>query len=336
MLDIALKKSIAGEVDESEKILRTMDPNDPRVCFNMGWHQMRHGNLKVAMSLLEKGRKINVFGNGPIKIKIPEWNGQPLNGKHVLLRSEGGLGDQIINVRFAKNLKAMGAKVITQCSPSLMPVFARAKGVDSVISEEGISYTYMNYWIPAMSAAGRLGLDFSQLDGSPYLIPNSDYVKRWKPIIAGPELKIGLRWRGNTRFDHETHRQFNPEKLFNVADIKETRVFSLQRDDGVELLPKNGGIIDLSSFMKTWEDTLAIMSCLDLVITSCTSIAHAAGALGIPTWVIIPVMPYYMWCYPWNEETTPWYDNTRLFRQKKYGSWDEPINEVIKEVHKLI
>ena len=100
-------------------------------------------------------------------------------------------------------------------------------------------------------------------------------------------------------------------------------LFSLQRDEGlIDDLP----FTDLQDDLKTWDETASIIQSLDLVITSCTSIAHMAGALGKETWVIVPIMPYYTWAKPGN--TSVWYDSVRIFRQTEYSNWDSPLKEV--------
>ena len=105
--------------------------------------------------------------------------------------------------------------------------------------------------------------------------------------------------------------------------------YSLQKDNDIQELPD--GISDLKHLLLSWEDTAACIQNLDLVITSCTSIAHLSAAMGKPTWVIVPILPYHVWAY--GDEHSPWYQKTtRVFRQKTFGKWDEPFAEVREQL----
>jgi len=142
-------------------------------------------------------------------------------------------------------------------------------------------------------------------------------------------MRVGLRWAGSPEFEHQQHRVFDPAPLFDLHKLPGVTLYSLQRDDNlVDGLP----FADLRDQIKTWEDTASIVAGLDLVITSCTSIAHLAAALGIETWVIVPVLPYYVWAVP--GERSDWYDSVRLFRQTTYGDWSAPliaVSQALKE-----
>lgn len=314
-LDQALKACINGFPDESEKILRSYpDQNDLRIRFNLGWHEMRHGNLKKGLELMDSGRYINVFGSS--RIPGPIWRDQDLKNKTLLFRCENGFGDQIMNFRFAQDFKSKGANVVISCSEELLPLFSRHGFV--CVDNQAIPYIYYDYWVPAMSAAHMLGYDTDNFPGDPYLTTESKYLF-YKPNT----LKVGIRWSGNPDFEHEQHRRFDPQPLINLHKLDGVTLFSLQRDEN--LVP-NLPFMDLRFNMDTWEDTASIIQGLDLVITSCTSIAHLAGALGKETWVITPVLPYYVWAVPGNKSV--WYKTVKIFRQVEYGNWDKPLQDI--------
>lgn len=313
-LDIALSAAINGNPDLSEEILRRQPKDDLRAAFNLGWHDMRHGHLKKGFEGMNSGRFISVFGSPPIPGKI--WRDEPLEGKTLLLRCEGGFGDEIINFRFAEDFKRMGANVVVACHHALAPLFSRHGFV--CISEKAIPFVMYDYWVPAMSAAYVLGYEFDTLSGKPYLKAEPAVLSK-KPGT----LKVGVRWSGNPQFEHEQHRKFDPNGLIDLHKIAGVTLYSLQRDqDLIENLPFQ----DLKNDMKSWEDTASLIAGLDLVITSCTSVAHLSAALGVETWVIVPVLPYYLWAVP--GDRSAWYDSVRLFRQTKYGDWTDPLNAV--------
>jgi hypothetical protein len=173
-----------------------------------------------------------------------------------------------------------------------------------------------------MTASVPLQWQYRDIDGSAY-IP--------KPAVdKGNKLRVGLRWQGNPQFEHEQHRIFPPLFMFNALKGHDVEYISLQRDDGAEFRPSWVKQVDLSH----WEATrMAIASC-DLVVTSCTSVAHMSAAMGVPTWIIVPVLPYYLWAKP--GDTTEWYDSVRLFRQKAHGDWSHVFSEVKKAFEKEV
>lgn len=313
-LDIALSAAINGHPDISEDILRAQPQDDARVIFNLGWHEMRHGRLASGLQMMDAGRFLNCFGLP--RIPGPIWHGESLEDKTLLFRCEGGYGDQILNFRFARDFVQRGARVVISCAPTLKPLFARHGFVCA--DNESVSGLHYDYWVPAMSAAHILGYDQDTMSGKPYLTaePHTLYAKPGT-------LRVGLRWAGSPDFEHQQHRLFSPEPLFDLHKIPGISLYSLQRDENlVDGLP----FADLRDQLKSWEDTASIIAGLDLVITSCTSVAHLSAALGVETWVIVPILPYYVWAVPGDKSV--WYDSVRIFRQTTYGDWSAPLAAV--------
>lgn len=314
-LDLALEYCLLGQPDKSEEVLRTYgDQTDARVIFNLGWHEMRHGNLKKGLQMFDAGRFIDVFGLPKVKGEL--WRDQDIVNKTLLFRCENGYGDQILNFRFARYFASRGARVVVSCAPALMSIFARHGYV--TVDNGAVDYVHYDYWVPAMSAAHMLGFDAGNFPGYAYMSaePRSLYAKP-------NTLKVGIRWAGNPEFVHQQHRVFDPEPLIDLHTLPGVTLYSLQRDDNlIDGLP----FADLRDQMKTFEDTASIIQGLDLVITSCTSVAHLSAALGKETWVIVPVMPYYAWAYPGDRSV--WYNSVRIFRQVTYGDWREPLAAV--------
>ena len=145
------------------------------------------------------------------------------------------------------------------------------------------------------------------------------------------KFKIGIRWSGNPQFEAQQHRVFPVQPLIDLHKIEKITLYSLQRDND---LKDNLPFADLRYDMKTWQDTAEIINGLDLVITSCTSIAHLSAALGKPTWIIVPVLPYYTWALPGKK--SPWHDTVTIYRQTKHGNWDEPFTSLKNDLIKLV
>ena len=321
-LDMSVTASVNGNPELGEEILRNQPQDDMRVLFNLGWHEMRHGNMMKAFEYFNYGRYINVFGLPPLSGKI--WKDEPLVGKTLLFRCEGGYGDQILNFRFAKKFEEMGARVLISCAPELKELFSRHGFI--CIDNEVTMRCHYDYWIPAMSASYILGMDYYDLDGKPFMFPK----EKRNLFSKKGTLKVGIRWSGSPDFEDEQHRRFDPELMINLRDIPNTTFYSLQRDENfIDGLP----FADMREQMKTWDDTASIIADCDVIITSCTSIAHLSAAMGVPTWIVTPILPYYTWAVP--GDTSRWYESVRLFRQEKYGEWEVTFSKIREELTDL-
>jgi hypothetical protein len=290
---------------------------------------MIQGDLLGGFTLMNKGRSVGLWGNSPLESTRPVWNGEDVKGKHVLFYCEAGFGDGVIFVRFAKEIANLGAKVLVICDPGLAPLFARIPEISAVVQKEVSLGVYHDYWVPSMMSPVLLKTQFKDLSGEPYLTADPKYVKKFSSYIKSGKCRAGIRWLGREGEDY-VNRIFPRDLFFDAVTQDHVQLYSLQRDERSredytgEELPKH--IIDLEILLETWEDTVGAIMNLDIIITSCTSTAHLSAAMGKPTWVIIPVMPYYIWTYTGNK--SPWYKNVILFRQQKYGNWDQPFREI--------
>ncbi len=322
ILDLQLLYCAQGKYDlaeywevEADKYL----PMSPERAFNKAWKYMKAGDLQRGMHNLYLSRPKRLFGSPRPPTKTEQWDGSSLFGKKLLLYSEGGLGDEIINARFARNFKQMGATVILSCNKGLMNLFDSVVGVDTVIDVRAVPLVKHDCWVPAMSAAIFCNTSYVTLLNDPYIrIPINP---AWDYVIKKDKFNIGIRWAGNPKFEHEQLRKFPVEPLFELANIPGVQLYSFQRDNDILNLPE--GITDLSNLIYTWDDTAAAIGKMDLIISSCTSVVHLAGAMGKKTWVIVPIMPYYIWAQP--GDTSSWYKTVTVFRQTNFGNWDEPF-----------
>jgi len=305
-----------------------------RHSFNRGWFMLQQGHYKEGCQLLENGRFLNVYGGGFLKTAAPIWNPEehPAEGKSIILSLEGGLGDEIIHVRFAKHLKKSGFdKVYVAASPELITIFQRIPEVDGVIQRDQAHTVAHDYWIPAFSAGWVSGNTFDTLHPEPYLTVDSNSTVVWNELIKSDKIKVGIRWAGNPKFEHQQYRLFPPKFLTSLSKYSELQIYSFQRDNNIVDLPEE--ITDLQHLLISWEDTLAALSKMDLIITSCTSIAHAAAAIGKPTWVVVPILPYHTWAWDApNSTVSPYYNSVKLFRQKKAKVWGETFENLYKEL----
>ena len=335
LIDQQLNLMVRGQFKEAWKICQKLEkemPDDLRHMFNRAWFILNQGDLQKGMQMLDKGRFLNVYGNPPLTSGKPLWNTKDsLEGKTVIINLEGGLGDEIIHARFATDVHKRGGKAILCCSEQLKDVLSTIPGVYKCINISELSSTPHDYWVPGFSCAWLFGHTFDTLPNDPYITANPKSVELWKNVIKGDKPKIGIRWSGNPKFEHQQFRIFPAEHLIDFAKYDEFQFYSLQRDNDIKELPDN--IIDLQHKLLSWVDTAAAIQNLDLVITSCTSIAHISAAMGKPTWVISPILPYHIWAY--GDKTTPWYkDSTRVYKQKTFCKWDDTFLEIENDLIK--
>lgn len=314
-LDMQLAAGLSGDFEKGQEIadeLAIKEPKNHRAAFNRGWYELRKNNLLDGFKLLERGRIEKVFGNEPPKVPTERWNGQ--SDCTVLLNLEGGLGDQIHGLRFVRELTKRNCQVIVACSGELALLARTVPGVTAVVQHEAAFGVVHDYWLPSMTALIPLQWQYWDIDGTPY-IPKPEFKK-------GDKFRIGLRWQGNPQFEHEQHRIFPPNLLFDAVKGHKVEYISLQKGPGEEHCPKWVKKVPLDA----WTDTAKAVASCDLVISSCTSVAHLAGAMGVPTWVIVPILPYYLWAK--EGETTEWYDSFVINRQTTYGDWTGVFNIV--------
>ncbi len=310
----------------SDELIR-LAADDARVRFNRGWHLIKRNRLLEGLEFLEAGRFLSTYGHSRLPTRMPIWHRDQGRGQRVHLVLEGGLGDEIIHFRFGRDLtEKWDCKVTVVCNTNLAELFKNEKWVAAVLQREAALGVYHDSWVPGMSAAHVLGYEHRHLDPSPYLSVNAQSQEKWRNKIRSftrAPLKVGIRWAGNPQFEHQQLRLFPPEMLIDLKHPK-VQTFSFQRDD--HLVPLPGHVIDLASDLATWNDTAAALNEMDLVITSCTSVAHCSAALGKPTWIVVPALPYFIWALP--GDRSPWYKTARVVRQREFGRWDD-VREII-------
>jgi len=304
---------MAGDFEKSKRLAYlnlSHYPDDSDICFNAGWAKLSDDEVGEGYFLLDKGRKTLVWGDPHCGSTMPLWDGE--ENATVLLRLERGLGDQIHQVRYARDLKKLGCTVVVSCNPSLAEILRCADGVDVVAQHEAACGVYHDFYLPAMSAPIQFGYQNSaDIDGSPYIPTSVDTVPH----------RVGLRWSGLPAYENQTKRLFPHELLFNTIKNR-AYCINLQRDEGEEYCPNWVEKVDLS----TWTETAAAISSCETIVTSCTCVAHLAGAMGIPTMIIVPHVPYYLWTLPGT--ATPYYNSITLLRQTDPNDWLAPFQQL--------
>jgi hypothetical protein len=264
---------------------------------------------------------------GVRQLPCPEWLGQQsLVGKTLLLHAEQGLGDTIQFCRYAQLARAQGARVVMLVPAQLQQLLAAADSAVSVLTDAD-RLPEVDFHCPMLSMPLALGTRLETIpEPGRYLCPDAERVHAWRERIGTHGLKVGIRWQGRNGIRADIGRSPPLAKLAPLAGIPGVRLISLQKGAGTEQLAEMAGTIPLEVVLDDDEgpgsllDTAALLDCLDLVITSDTSIAHLAGALARPTWVALKFSPDWRWLL--DRTDSPWYRNMRLYRQPEQGDWD--------------
>ncbi len=265
---------------------------------------------------------------------IPAWDGSALDGRRVLLWAEQGLGDTIQFIRYAPEVAERGAQVIVSCPRPLERLLATCPGVSEVVPE-GTIRTDFACQAPLMSLPRIFGTAVDTIPSHvPYLAADPELTAQWRDELVGRDgFKVGIAWQGNPDHKKDRHRSFPLARFEPLAGLPGVRLFSLQKGPGIKQLEELSGrflVTDLGSRLGDFSDTAALVQNLDLVITPDTSLAHLAGALGVPVWVPIPFASDWRWLL--ERDDTPWYPTMRLYRQRRWGDWDEVFTRMTREL----
>ena len=342
LLDYAVTIYTMGKFEEAFELIQQIDvtkfddANKRIVDYNKGWHYIYRNEFKKGMECLHEGRAAGIWGNNGRQFNRPLWDGTTQPGKTILILGEAGIGDEIINSRFSKIIKDRGMNCVMSTVHKNETMLGTIKSLDKVFSHKDVDTEQWDYWVPCMDLPYVLGIDSSDIPSEPYISVDQYYVDKWKvllDIMGKKKFNIGIRWMGNPRYELELGRTI-PAYLFNQLNHPDVQLWSLQKDDGAKSMTFPEGVNDIAGNFENWQDTMGAMKNMDLVITSCTSVAHVAGALGIPTWVVVPLLPYYTWADMKKESY--WYDNVSVYRQKVWKDWTEPMTEVKNDLFELL
>ena len=337
--DVQLEKAFAhfllNQKDKAEEILRKElenPKNDKKVKtkirFNLGTYELLRDEFQSGLrKFLFEGRKLDYWKKPELPYRF--WEGKEEPGKTIVVRAEAGIGDEFINVRFMNHLKERGMNPIWFSERKDMAAIFNRNGYRTVTDIFALKNEKNLIWTHSMDLPVYLNLEYKDLWRSPYIKAEESLVEKYKEIIKSPKLKIGLRWQGNPGYDQDLHRSIPLKEMYDALKHLDAEFYSLQKDDGLEEL-EGLPITDLSDKLTDFDQTLAIIQNLDLVVSSCTSIVHAAASMGKPVIVISPISSYYVWCH--TLEKSPWYgDHVTILRQQKPRVWDEPLAQ-LKEV----
>ena len=263
----------------------------------------------------------------------PEWSGEDIAGKRLLLHAEQGFGDTIQFARYAGLAAMRGADVVLEVQPSLAPLLGGLFGVEMVAAGRDRLPPF-DLHCPLLSLPHMFATTMATIPGGvPYIVAPADRIAAWASRLPTDGLRVGLAWSGHPDNARDHERSIPFARLAPLIDIPGTRFVSLQKDvraADVDDFHRSRNLIDLHGELRDFADTAAIIAQLDLVITVDTAVAHLAGAMGKPVWVLLPRVPDFRWLL--DRTTSPWYPSARLFRKGQLDTGDAVIAGVAREL----
>ena len=260
----------------------------------------------------------------------PLWEGEALENKRLLIHAEQGAGDVIQFLRYLPHVKTLGAEIIFECHKPLYKLCFQQTGIDIVVAK-GNKLPKSDYHIPLLGLAQLFNTRKDNiLNQVPYIYIDEKKQQKWESYFSSyKKLKVGLVWAGNPEHPNDKNRSCRLIDWLPFLKNQQVDFFSLQKNFGLqqlESLPEKIRITNLDELLFDYLDTAECVKQLDLIITVDTSVAHLAGALAKPVWVLLPYVPDWRWML--NSESSPWYPTMRLFRQHEIGNWLPVISEV--------
>lgn len=340
---ISLAKAVLdqGKVDDGlayvNQALR-IHPTHPIARYNRALMLLQKGEFQQGFPEYEWRLKTVDFP--PCPFKQPVWDGSDFSGKTLLLHAEQGLGDTIQFIRYVPLVVERGGRVIVTCHQPLMRLLSTMPGIDQFIPL-GMPLPTFDTYAPLLSLPGILGTTLDTVPNQvPYLQPpklsfslptlEAEMAATSPGRIQNPKLKVGLVWSGGNLYKQNQTRSFSLQEFQPVLEVPEISFYSLQKGiPQLEIaeLGWQSRLMDLSEQLQDMADTAAAIAQLDLVITVDTSVAHLAGALATPVWVLLAHVADWRWLL--HREDSPWYPTMRLFRQSHPGDWQGVMHRVI-------
>ncbi len=268
--------------------------------------------------------------------RLPRWQGESLAGRHLLLRAEQGLGDTLQFIRFARQLEGRAASITLECQAPLSTLLEQIPGIDRIVVQESdlpADAWGCDLYLPLMSLPHMLGIGLADLPAPlPYLQPPPERRQAWEKAL-GPRrgLRVGLVWAGNPRHRNDRQRSCPPANLAPLLALPGIDFLSLQMPAPAAGLPS--GLSDITAGIADFADTAAALAQLDLLIAVDTAVVHLAGAMGLPTWLLLAWNADWRWLL--ERQDSPWYPSLTLYRQKMPGQWLPVLEQVAADLKAL-
>jgi hypothetical protein len=298
-------------------------PGQPQYRFDRAMSRLRIGELAAGWQDYEARQQIG---------KIPDrqmpgqrWTGERYDGKRLLVVAEQGIGDTIWVSRYFRRVKELGGELIIECRPEVIPLVSSLEAADRIVVKRD-PLPEADYHILQCSLPGL----FDDIPACPYLTAPADHGRKIAAMLPadGRKLKVGIIWGGSVTYDRRGERDASLRMFLQWFSLPHVQLYSLQKGpqaDDLKALPSGAPVIDLAPHTADLAETAAAVTQLDLIIMTDTAVAHLAGALGKPVWLLLCRVPQWLWQQ--DRSDTPWYPSMRLFRQKSWGDWRSAFDQ---------
>jgi len=335
--NLALAYLADGEVDRAIRhyaACRDAAPEWREASFNHALALLLKGDMR-GLDGYETRWQVKGFPSERRGFRQPLWDGAPFAGRRLLLHPEQGDGDTIQFIRYLPAVCALGGEVLLECPTRLTRLFGSLSGGAALLRPDAPRPPF-DLHLPLGSLMRVFRTEVSTIPGNvPYLRADPGLRAAWRDRLGDAGFKIGLTWQGNPAQGSEPHRSIALSLLQPLFESPDCRFFAIQKEFGREQMAglPAGALDDLGPELGDYAETAAAIAELDLVITTCTSVAHLAGALGRPVWVLLRRVPDWRWLL--DREDSPWYPSARLFRQRRPGDWREVVERVAQALRQL-
>jgi Tfp pilus assembly protein PilF len=308
--------------------------------FGAALFRLLTGDFEAGWAAREWRWKIPALGLIERKFSQPLWRGdEPLAGKTILLYSDEGLGDTIQFVRYAPMVADLGAKVILEIEDALHSLLCDLPEISDCLPKSRGELPAFDFHCPLTSLPLAFRTRIETIPSAPSYLPAPAETRRrlWEGRLGPRDRpRVGLVWSGSPKHKNDHNRSLAMHALSPILELDATFV-SLQkgvRHEDKAFLKRQPDVIDIEEHLLDFIDTAALISCLDLVISVDTSVAHLAGALGCPVWILLPYTPDFRWLL--DRDDSPWYPTARLFRQAENSEWAGVLHQVRAELRGLM
>ncbi len=330
LLEETFSYSALNQKEKSEKLLFDLikkplpEEIERKAYHNLSGHYFRKDDIHTGLHHFLKAGEVEAYKNRELPT-FSKWDGTITENQTIVIDSQCGAGDEIIHIRFMKHLKELGMKPIWTTTRKDIQKLFQYNGFHTELVWDNPEFPKNSKWVYALALPYYLNLKVKDLGQISYLKPLPKKEEQYSYLKKDINYKIGVFWNSGSGFEQAHFRSIDTEPLFHTLSNTKASLYSLQLPD--QTSPEGFDIKTFDIPNRNFTDTFSLVSQMDLVITSCTSIAHIAAAQGKEVCVFVPIMEYYVWTS--STEKSWWYgDNVHLFKQKKPRNWDEPLKEL--------
>jgi hypothetical protein len=339
LLEETFAYSALNQKEKSEKLLFNLlqrklpEEIERKAYHNLSGYYFRKDNLHAGLQHFLKAGEVEAYKNQ----KHPDfekWDGTITPGRTIIIDNQCGAGDEVIHIRFMKHLKDLGMNPIWSSTRRELVELFKYNGYNAVCIYDTPEFPKDSCWVYGLALPYYLNITVEDLGREPYLKPLPEKERKYSYIQKDTKYKVGIFWNSDSGFEQAHFRSVDFFDLWNAISNPKHSLYSLQMRDNPVPHSCTNHIKEFHSQDREFADTFSIVNQMDLVITSCTSIAHIAASMGKEVCVFVPIMEYYVWTS--SNGKSWWYgDNVHLFRQKKPRTWNEPLQELREFLNEL-